>query len=287
MIIDIDHLLSYVSSLEAAAETYRRLGFTLTPVSDITAMGIVNQLVTFRPRTAGTASFIELMAVSDAAKLPPPMQPLLSGFEGGKSMVLATSDAPATHKHLTALGYPFAPPVHVKREWKIAPDASVFPEFDVLLPLTTPLPFNACHYRDPDVYVRQAWLAHPNTARHLDALIAIVPTAEPLARAFEHVLGASFIKTGDGVFAGSPGHTRLELHDRASAPSHLIQRGRNAARALYCGVRLLVDDIEVCRRCIVQSGLAHTIDGADVVVTADSCHGVALVFRQAHEQIRG
>jgi hypothetical protein len=74
VIVEIDHLLSYVSSIDDSAETYRRLGFTLTPVSDATPMDIANRLVTFRPRTPGSASFIELMAVTDAHKFPLPMR---------------------------------------------------------------------------------------------------------------------------------------------------------------------------------------------------------------------
>lgn len=41
----IDHLLTYVHDLNAAASLFRRMGFTLSPVSNIEAMGISNHLV--------------------------------------------------------------------------------------------------------------------------------------------------------------------------------------------------------------------------------------------------
>ncbi|MGL4287717.1 MAG: VOC family protein [Phreatobacter sp.] len=164
----IDHLLTYVRDLDAAARFFDALGFTLTPESRIDAMGIVNRLILFPETEGGAANFIELMSVSDAAKLPPAMARLLTGEEGIKSIVLSFGDADRAHAHLTRLGCPFAPPVHVRREWTISATESVWPEFDVLLPVDDVLTFNGCRYHNVELYRRPAWTEHRNGARAFD-----------------------------------------------------------------------------------------------------------------------
>ncbi len=98
-------------------------------------MGIVNRLILFADASDGSANFIELMSVSEAARLPPAMAALLSGDEGIKSMVLSLGDVDSARAHFVALGCPFGPPVHVRREWRLSATESVWPEFDVLLPV--------------------------------------------------------------------------------------------------------------------------------------------------------
>ncbi|MGL1682655.1 VOC family protein, partial [Vibrio parahaemolyticus] len=44
-IAEIDHLLTYVADPAEAAALFVRMGFTLSPVSRIEAMGITNYLV--------------------------------------------------------------------------------------------------------------------------------------------------------------------------------------------------------------------------------------------------
>jgi hypothetical protein len=273
VIVEIDHLLTYVSSIDDAAETYRRLGFTLTPLSDISPMGIANRLITFRPRTPGSASFIELMAVTDPAKLPPPMRRLLSGDEGGKSMVLATTDAGSTHRMLAGLGHPFAPPVHVKREWKISDSTSVFPEFDVLLPTDRELPFNACQYRDAGVYVRDEWLTHANTAIYLDALSASISAGSTCENDFAAVLRSPRERLSDGCVAVTAGRTRIELE--TVAPQSAMP-----TKSRYTGVRVLVKSLADCGRHLERNHVPHCISDADIVVAPAACHGVQVQFRQ-------
>lgn len=47
--VRLDHLLTYVPSLDAATALFGRMGFTLSPRSCIDAMGISNHLVLMNP----------------------------------------------------------------------------------------------------------------------------------------------------------------------------------------------------------------------------------------------
>lgn len=285
IIADIDHLLTYVASLAAAAATYERLGFTLTPASDITAMGIANRLALMRPRDPRGASFIELMAVTDPAKLPPLMQPLLSGKEGIKSMVLLTPDAHAAHASLVARGYAFAPPVHVKREWALPRGESAWPEFDVLLPIPAPLAFNACQYHNVELYHRPAWTEHANTAQFVRAVCAVAGDVTATTAYYEALFGARGRREEDGSVGVAPGETALRIYglEAAAAAFHEPALPLSDA-ACYIGYEIEVQDLASCRRVLETNCVAHRVLGTRIVVPPHAAAGNVVVF--APEQPR-
>jgi hypothetical protein len=187
----IDHLLTFVHDLDAAARFFDQLGFTLTPESRIEPMGIVNRLILFPDASDGSANYIELMSVFDVARLPPPMARLLSGNEGIKSMVLSFDDAARAHAHFVALGCPFGPPVHIRREWKLSSTESVWPEFDVLLPVDDVVTFNGCRYLNVELYRRPAFTAHPNGARAFDRIYCAAADPQAAASRLADILGTA------------------------------------------------------------------------------------------------
>jgi len=193
----IDHLLTFVRDLDEAARFYDRLGFTLTPESRIEAMGIVNRLILFPDASDGSANFIELMSVFDAARLPPAMAALLSGDEGIKSMVLSLGDVERARAHFVALGCPFGPPIHVRREWRLSATEAVWPEFDVLLPVDDVVTFNGCRYHNVELYRLAAWTAHRNGARGFDRIYCAAADPRTAASRLANILGTT--ATGDTV----------------------------------------------------------------------------------------
>jgi Glyoxalase-like domain len=285
VIADIDHLLTYVASLEAAAGAYERLGFTLTPVSDITAMGIANRLALMRPRNPRRASFIELMAVTDQARLPPLMRPLLMGEEGIKSMVLLTPDAGAAHASLVARGYAFAPPVHVKREWILSPSESVWPEFDVLLPIPAPLAFNACQYHNVELYHRPAWTEHANTAQFVRAAYAVASDVAATAAYYERLFEAPVRREPDGSMSVTPGQIELRIYGlQAFAATFDVPQPPLSDSARYVGYEIEVGDTEACRRVLERNGVAHRAFGQRLIVAPYAANGNLVVFVQGSER---
>jgi hypothetical protein len=279
VVADIDHLLTYVASLEAAASTYERLGFTLTPVSDITPMGIANRLALMRPRNPRGASFIELMAVTDQAKLPSLMLSLLRGEEGVKSMVLLTPDAHAAHASLAARGYAFAPPAHVKREWVLSPTESVWPEFDVLLPIPAPLAFNACQYHNVELYHRPIWTEHANTAQFVRAAYAVAGDVDATAAYYERLFQAPARRQPDGSVSVTPGQTDLRIY---SPPAFAATFDEPApplsSTARYVGYEIEVSDLASCRRVLERNGVARRAFEQRVIVAPHAACGNVVVF---------
>jgi catechol 2,3-dioxygenase-like lactoylglutathione lyase family enzyme len=278
-IAEIDHLLTYVADLDRAAAAYRRLGFALSPESDIEAMGIVNRLALFRPRQAGTANFIELMAARNRTKLPPVMAGVLSGAEGVKSMVMMTPDAHAAQEELVADGYPFASPVHVRREWVIPGEGSVWPEFDVLLPIPAPLGFNACQYHTLDLYLRQDWQVHPNTAQHLLCVLAVADDVPATVAWYERLFGARARQQRDGGWHVTPGTTDLAIYSQDNFarcfPDAPGFEPLPAGGAAYRGYRIAVASMAEAARCFTEAGVPamKTSDGL-AVGPADACGNI-------------
>lgn len=275
---ELDHLLTYVHDLDDASRAYESLGFNLSPVSDITTMGIVNRLALMQSRTPGAANFIELMAVRDASRLPPAMQSILSGQPGIKSMVMMSRDVSAAHAALTARGYPFSTPAHVRREWIIPGEPSVWPEFDVLLPIPAPLAFNVCQYHNVDLYLRQDWLRHPNGARHLLACLTVASDPAATAAYYAELLGQPVHEDGHGGLSVSPAATELLIYDPqrfATRYDHAVQAEASPA---FVGYRIGVDAITHLRELLAANGVPCQDHGDRIVVGPQFACGNLIEF---------
>lgn len=212
----IDHLLTHVPSLSAATEHFERMGFQLSPVSTIDAMGVANRMVLMRSRSADCANYIELMTAHDPAKLPDQMRSVLSGAGGIGSMVLQTADIEALARTVYRSGFAQPEVFHVRREWKIPGEPSVYPEFDVILPVEAPLRFNACCYYNVELYQREDWLTHPNGAQRLSAVFAVAPRPTEL-HFLSDILGAAATPFADGGLRFVVDDVRLDIR---SEPGH-------------------------------------------------------------------
>ncbi|WP_170181858.1 VOC family protein [Phreatobacter stygius] len=267
----IDHLLTFVHDLDAAARFFDALGFTLTPESRIDGMGIVNRLILFPETSGGSANFIELMSVSDPEKLPPAMARLLTGEEGIKSMVLSFADAARAHARLNALGCGFAPPVHVRREWKVSASESVWPEFDVLLPVDDVVTFNGCRYHNVELYRRPAWTDHRNGARAFDRVDCAAGDPLAAARRLADILDRPHETTTEG---GRVTLGRVALQVSAEAPG--TRQPGSAAR--FIGYRVAGASRDQVGAVLARQGAATATAGGALVVPGGLAFGQRIEF---------
>lgn len=238
----IDHLLTYVTSLDEAAALFQRMGFRLSPVSRIEAMGVSNRLVLMRSGRLDAANYIELMSPHDRGRLAASMASMLSGASATGSMVLATSAIEELARSIAEIG--LVPPTlaHVRREWPIPGEDSVYPEFDVLLPVEAPLRFNACSYRNVELYAREQWLDHPNGARCLSAVYAVAPRPFEFMY-FDRILGVAAEELHGGGLRWRTGEVRLEILTPAAAVQTLELEHLPPARPHYLGYEIAVADL--------------------------------------------
>lgn len=240
-LLEIDHLLTAVD-LDESESAYERLGFTLTPISVITDIGVANRLALFRPLTPGAANFIELMDVIDESRaVGTAMGELLSGSPGIRSMVLCSPDAQHSYATLARDGFGFSAPIDIERQWEL-PDGEVLqPSFRVTLPIDAPLRFNFVQYRTLHYYVRPAWLEHENGAMHLTRVFALSSDPQSAIRYFERVFGAQ-ARLVRGLHQVGAGRCLLSIGDREALSLQLPQRWLSSANPapMYVGFEIQV-----------------------------------------------
>lgn len=256
-IAEIDHLLTKVDQPELAGEHFTRLGFTVTPVSQIESMGLCNRLVLFEPVTEGSANFIELMGVTDAARVPSGMADLLQGPPGIRSMVMATPDAHAARAELVTNGYPFGEVHHIARDW-VLPDQRLQVEFDVLLPVPAPFAFNVCRYFSRQHYIRPEWIRHANGIRHLEAVYCIALNLRQALRFYEDLFGTVAEGSDAQGWHVSPGKVHLTVF----SPEMWEKKFGLPAAPGFAGYRLRSNHLPTTRAFLSRTGI-EMLDGLD------------------------
>ena len=274
----IDHLMTFVPSLDVAADTFERMGFRLSPVSRIEAMGISNRMILMRPRGSGRANFIELMSPHDPDRLPDTMRAMLSGEAGSRSIVLAAGNIDTVFDKITENGFSPSAPVHVKREWKIDGEPSVFPEFDVILPIQSPLIFNACQYHNAELYTRPDWLDHPNTAIRIKTIFAATDDLDKTSF-FENILGHKSQYLAQHEIRYPSSEIDLVVMSRDAA-AHKFAMPVDTVRPDFIGYEITVASLKCLANTLLVGQIPWSeIDEAIFIAPADGL-GNIIVFRE-------
>lgn len=273
---EIDHLLASARDPRAGGEQYERLGFTVTPLSVIENLGVGNRLVLMQPLAPHTANFFECMGVVDPARADTPMGRLLSGPEGVRSMVLSGPDAMDSYYRLARGGFPFQPPMDIKRDWRLPSGEILTPAFLVTVPIAAPLGFNFCQYRTLHYYLRDEWLRHTNGAISMTKVFAVAADARGVADYFAKVFAKPH-STVNGAFAVGPGVMQLVVGDRTSLrnfiPAHWVNDAPDRPR--YVGFEVTVASLTEVHMLLAARNVEFVEHGdALVVAPKEACGNV-------------
>lgn len=248
MLERIDHMVSVVPDLEAAAAAYTRLGLRLTPRSEIAATGIANQVC-----FVGSESnfvYLELLSVTNAATARATgREAYNTATAAGGSMVglvFGVESASSTSADLTAKGFdaPF--------------ESLTRPDGRPLLQMATVDTRGAAPFRVSVVNYPESWparfdrskaagrFAHDFPLKRLDHLAAVAPDLETATRFWSDVLGVPVfgeiatpaliirqLKIGDAIF---------ELLGPASPDSPMASRPASLASMAAWEVSGSLDD---------------------------------------------
>ncbi len=193
----LDHVVLDVhQDMDAAAELYRRLGFTLTPRGQHT-LGSINHLAMF-----GT-DYLELLGWPPGdASARPELQAYARGLNG---LVFKTDDADATYAHLNAAGLAAAPPRAFSRPVQLdgkSVDAK-FRTVHVAAEKSSIGRIYFCEHATPDLVWRPEWQAHANGAFAVHSLVIAASAPDAVASLFRAMFGT------EGSF--SAGRPRIEI----------------------------------------------------------------------------
>ncbi|MEO4043486.1 VOC family protein [Hoeflea sp. CAU 1731] len=282
-ILAIDHLMIHVADSEQAGAVFERLGFVVTPKSDLP--GLSNRLICFgdTPYERGVCNYIELMSLDDAAIAPPPMPRLLKEY-GPVSTVLSVDDAHAVHARLIAEGIKIGPVLDLQRDWTLPDGSVVTPAFSVAIPELgqAPVYWNYCLHKTAQHYIRLEFTEHPNTALSFDEVYLAVDDPDAAAAHYvEHWLAQ---REGDRLLLPEGPALRLMSRDKIGAvlPVELVASDSPGIKAM--GVT--VNDLAKAQAVIRKTGVSTITLENGFAVKADDAAGCALLFEERHEPDR-
>jgi len=280
----IDHLVLAVRDLVAARAAYTRLGFTLTPIARH-PFGTMNSLAQMN------GSYLELLAVADAAAIPEPTattfsfaafnRDFLKQREGLSMLALHSEDAAADRADFHERGLPVYDPVHFERKAK-GPDGN---ERTVAFSLTfTSDPrvrggagFFTCQHHYPENFWRPEYQRHANGALRVDS--AVFVTRDP---ADFHEFLTYF--TGQHDMLSTSLHVRFTLGqgsiDVLSPLAFRAFFGEDAGPdpRRFTGYRVAVADLAAARALLSANGVPFGELSGAVIVPSAFAHGAAIAF---------
>ncbi|CAA7619395.1 VOC family protein [Magnetospirillum sp. SS-4] len=179
-ITGLDHVIIAVRDLDAAAETFRRLGFTLSSRGNHAEWGTANLCLMFGD------DYLELLAAVAEGGPAERVRAFTREREGLMGLVFASDDAAADSRRL-GLGEPGGLSRTV--ETASGPQLARF--------VAQPLPPEAtpgvgsflCQHLTPEVLRQPGWLDHPNGAVGIASVTALVADPVGLMPAWDRLIG--------------------------------------------------------------------------------------------------
>jgi hypothetical protein len=253
-ITGLDHVILAVVALDQARDTWRRLGFTVTPRGRHIGWGTANYCIML------ATDYVELLGVLDPTQFDNGLGERLAGEgEGLLGIALATGSADSAAAAFAAAGVGAEPPRDLARLLDL-PEGPVQPAFRLAHPARRDafgLPLFACEHRTPELLRRPEWERHPNGAIGILGLDLPGHLTESAAAAWAALDGAS--RDGDSIGIGG------------------FALGFGAAPVLHIASR----DLAACEACLVAGHVAHVRQQGEVVVPPSPGTGLTLRFAEA------
>jgi hypothetical protein len=200
----LDHVVVNVrDQLDAALETYQRLGFTMTPRGYHT-LGSMNHLAIF-----GT-DYLELIAAQPGETRRPEI--LASPF-GLNGLVFGTEDSASVYAALREVGVPVEPPLQFSRPVEVTGGARDATFRTVhLSPGTVPSGrVYFCHHFTRDLVWRDEWRHHANGA--VAVARAVIASRDPssLGALFTRMFGDDAVRRTGAGYSLAIGLSRFDV----------------------------------------------------------------------------
>ena len=285
-LVELDHLMIKVDSLDAATKKFSRMGFDVTPESRIESLGVANRLVLLWPRRPGVANFLELMSVADPDGVDPTMADVLSADDGIKMIVHLAADIDKFVAMVRQREEAWVDPIwDIRREWQSPDGQRETIRFRVTKPVPGGAPFTINAYQ-PNViaqYLQDRFRQHANGARHIATVTGVV-AAQQFASAvayFEGLYGIPARRDGEGLAAIKPRDVTLRIVTATSFAGLYPEIGPALLRLpRLAAVTIEVSDLEGVATLLAVNKVSHVLrrQQAGIVVGPDEACGATLEF---------
>ncbi|WBL75478.1 VOC family protein [Bradyrhizobium xenonodulans] len=279
----LDHLVICVRDLTQAAPDWQKLGFTLTPTG-VHPFGTSNRLAMFAD------NFLELLAVTDAAAVPPAApgrfsfaahnQDFVARGEGMSMLALHSTDAHADAAHFSTDHIGAYAPFDFGRDAMLPDGRKARVEFSLAFATDPAMPgiaFFTCQQRHPpELFWKPDYQRHPNGATRVIEIVMSAPEPARHREFLERLMNSEAELAPGRLTVGKTGD-RIAVLGPAELSRRLPGLAGNASPR-FCAARLAVADLDATRRSLTANGVDFEISGPVLLVPSAASHGLALEF---------
>ena len=263
----IDHVVIVVGDLARSADSYRQLGFTLSPMGvHSEALGTQNHTIMLQQ------DYFELLSVRVPTERNTDWRRMLADGGGMAGVAMTTRDPQAAHAHWMACGLAPESAIRFARAVPRPDGSSMEARFEVVsLPEVpgTGLRAFVCSQPTREAVWLPELLGHANTAIGIQRITIACPDPEYSAAQWQRLLPAARAQSSaTGVVLDTGRHT-IDLVRSASAQ----------ARAL--GMDFAVADLSACSSALKRGAIAHSVKGDRLEVAPALACNVAIGFSTA------
>jgi len=272
----IDHVVIVVNDLAAAADSFRRMGFVVTPRGDHT-LGSRNHCVMLGE------DYIELLV--SPAENPHPSRQHYTEFaragDGLAAIALRADSAKGAYSELLWAGFSPTDPVDFSRPVRL-PEGTRDARFRItqLAPEKTPgARVFLCEHFTPEAVWRPEYQAHRNGATALAAVAIVAEDVPETASAYERLFDVRARPIAEGLLVetGSAPIAVMTAPALAARLPDIATSARLAPKlaALFIHVR----DRAAAAKALAAGGMRCVpMPDGSLAIGADLGHGVAIVF---------
>jgi len=259
----LDHIVIAVKNLDAAAATYRKLGFTLTPRGLHEGKGTGNYCIMF-PNT-----YIELLGIVDETGAKGRLAERVNARgEGAIAIAYGADDADQTYTALKAAGIEAEPPNDLSRPLDLDDKRDMVRFRNIMLPklaLPETMQFVCTHLTPELTRARHEWQLHPSGTTGIA----------------EVVIAVDDITTTKRELAGPAlTNSTITLLTPADAERRFGKSLQGAPKHGVVALTIRVNEPDAAAAMLSMAKVPHQETRDTVTVPASAAHGVVIEFAE-------
>lgn len=282
----IDHIVLCVDRLDAAQRLYQSLGFTTTPAAHH-PFGTANSLVQLQ------GSFVELVAVAEPQKIPPPtpghfsfgqfIATYAAARQGMAMAVFRSDDARRDQAEFRAAGLTTYAPLDFSRQATLPDGSAATVSFSLAFVSDPRMPeagFFVCQQHAPQHFWQPAYQRHGNGALDVAEIIMVAPDPPALADLFGKLHGRAGLETGPGRLAVATSRGLITVLDGAGFEARFpgMSAAARPETPHFAGYRLAVADLARTEAALRDRGTLFVAAADTIRIAPSDAAGVVIEF---------
>jgi hypothetical protein len=280
-IAGIDHAVVVVKDLDASAENWKRLGFTISPRGTHSAhMGTGNYTIMLGE------DYIELLGVLNATEHNAPSRAFLDRNGGGiERIAFTTPDAAAGAAEIRSMGHAGIGPTDFERPVTMPDGRKAAAKFATFQWPVDEAPGGvrlfACQHKTRETVWIPELQKQTNTAKRIAEVLVNTPAPEADAKHLAKLIDGDIRREADGACVVPTGFGRADfvfLTREAMAGRYPDVPVADLPERAGAGLRLVVDDLAAAQR---ATGAKAVSGNNAIIVPPAAANGVMLAFARA------